>query len=237
MNPVLMRKSATLPQSYLSGTAPDDSAGVVDTAMNETFNPAWPFELPSLPYAHDALSPIISSSTLLFHHGKHHKTYIDSLNAAVDNTTYRDLPLIDIIRSSAAKPEHVRIFNNAAQHWNHSFYWHCLRPDGGGDLPARLKHQIGASFGSVDACKQALAEAAISQFGAGWAWLVQDGDTLRVIKTANADTPLTQFLRPLLVLDVWEHAYYLDYQNRRQEHVAAVIDKLLNWDFANANLA
>jgi Superoxide dismutase len=155
----------------------------------DTLNPVYPFALPSLPYEADALHPVISRSTLLFHHDKHHKTYIDSLNAAVEGTAYQNMPLVDIIRASAGRSEHLKVFNNAAQHWNHSFYWHCLKPGGGGELPTRLKHLIGASFGSVDACKQALAEAAISQFGAGWAWLVQDGDTIGVVKTGNADTP------------------------------------------------
>jgi Fe-Mn family superoxide dismutase len=226
-------KTAAMPQSFLSDSEPDEANSVASLSLN----PVYPFVLPPLPYAEDALSPVISRSTLSFHHGRHHKTYIDTLNTAVEGTVYQNMPLIDIIRASVYKPEHVKIYNNAAQTWSHSFYWHCLKPGGGGDLPLRLKHLIGASFGSVDACKQALAETALSQFGSGWAWLVQDGDTIAVVKTANADTPLTQFMRPLLVLDVWEHAYYLDYQNRRQEHVAAVIDKLLNWEFASANLA
>jgi Fe-Mn family superoxide dismutase len=213
-------------------------------APDETFAQAsrqtYPFVLPPLPYALDALSPVISRRTLEFHHGKHHKTYIETLNQAIEeseDSDYRSMPLDDIVRASAGKPDQLKIYNNAAQAWNHSFFWHCLKPQGGGEPPAALKHMIGASFGSVNACKQALAEAAISQFGTGWAWLVQDGSAIRAIKTADADSPLTVYMKPLLTIDVWEHAYYLDYQNRRQDYVAAVIDKLLDWEFASANLA
>lgn len=193
--------------------------------------------LPPLPYGESALDPVISARTIGFHYGKHHKGYVDNLNKLIANTEFADLPLDKIVAATAGKADKVAIFNNAAQTWNHSFYWNSLRPDGGGTPPAALKQAIEASFGSLDALKKELATAAMTQFGSGWAWLVGEGGTLKVVKTANADTPLTQGLKPLLTIDVWEHAYYLDYQNRRADYVNAVIDKLLNWGFAADNLA
>jgi Fe-Mn family superoxide dismutase len=193
--------------------------------------------LPPLPYAEDALEPVISSRTLSYHHGKHHRGYVENLNRLIAGTELVDLPLDQIVTSSAGDAGRANIFNNAAQAWNHSFYWHCLKPKGGGEPPAALKRIIEAAFGSVDACKKLLAENAVAQFGSGWAWLVLEGSKLRVIQTANADTPLAQGLRPLLTIDVWEHAYYLDYQNRRADHVTALIDNLVNWEFAAENLA
>jgi Fe-Mn family superoxide dismutase len=192
--------------------------------------------LPPLPYADNALEPVISATTIGFHYGKHHRGYVDNLNKLIANTELADLPLEKIITASAAQGEQTAIFNNAAQTWNHTFYWHCLKPNGGDDPPAALKQRIEASFGSVEACKQQLTNAAVAQFASGWAWLVLDGDHLKVFKTSNADTPLTSGLKPLLTIDVWEHAYYLDYQNRRADYVKAVIDKLLNWGFAEQNL-
>ena len=189
------------------------------------------------PYGESALDPVISARTIGFHYGKHHKGYVDNLNKLIANTEFADLPLDKIVAATAGKADKVAIFNNAAQTWNHSFYWNSLRPDGGGAPPAALKQAIEASFGSLDALKKELATAAMTQFGSGWAWLVGEGGTLKVVKTANADTPLTQGLKPLLTIDVWEHAYYLDYQNRRADYVNAVIDKLLNWGFAADNLA
>ena len=193
--------------------------------------------LPPLPYGESALDPVISARTIGFHYGKHHKGYVDNLNKLIANTEFADLPLDKIVAATAGKADKVAIFNNAAQTWNHSFYWNSLRPDGGGAPPAALKQAIEASFGSLDALKKELATAAMTQFGSGWAWLVGEGGTLKVVKTANADTPLTQGLKPLLTIDVWEHAYYLDYQNRRADYVNAVIDKLLTWGFAADNLA
>lgn len=197
---------------------------------------ASPFTLPDLPYAQNALDPVISSNTLSFHHGKHHKTYIDNLNKAVVGTEFADLPLEKIVLATAGKPDKAGLFNNAAQHWNHSFYWKSLKAQGGGEPPAELKKKIDAAFGSVDACRKELANAATTQFGSGWAWLVLDGDKLAVVKTGNAELPLTRGQKALLTIDVWEHAYYLDWQNRRADHVNAVIDKLLNWGFAADNL-
>jgi tyrosyl-tRNA synthetase len=194
-----------------------------------------PHVLPPLPYPDNALDPVISAHTLSFHYGKHHKTYVDNLNKLVTGTDLADLSLEDVITSVAGKADKVGIFNNAAQVWNHNFYWSSLSPNGGGEPPSELKQKIEASFGSVEACKKELANAATTQFGSGWAWLVKDGDKLQVIKTGNADLPLTRGLKPLLTIDVWEHAYYLDYQNRRADHVNAVLDKLINWGFAANN--
>jgi Fe-Mn family superoxide dismutase len=170
-----------------------------------------------------------------FHYGKHHKGYVDNLNKLISGTDYSELSLEEIISGTAGRPERTAIFNNAAQTWNHTFYWNSLSPKGGGEPPAALKQRIEASFGSVDACKKELASAAVSQFGSGWAWLVLEGDKLKVVKTANADDPLTMGMKPLLTIDVWEHAYYLDYQNRRIDYVNAVLDKLINWEFALQN--
>ncbi|MBN8282541.1 superoxide dismutase [Zoogloea sp.] len=197
---------------------------------------ASPILLPALPWADTALAPVISANTIGFHYGKHHKGYVDNLNRLLAGSDLADLPLEKIVAATAGKADKTAIFNNAAQIWNHTFYWNSLRPNGGGEPPAALKKRIEASFGSVDALKKELATAATSQFGSGWAWLVADGDKLKVIKTANADLPQTAGLKPLLTIDVWEHAYYLDYQNRRADYVNALIDKLINWEFALQNL-
>ena len=194
-----------------------------------------PHVLPTLPYAENALEPVITAKTMSFHYDKHHKGYVDNLNKFIAGTEYADLPLEKIITSTAGRPEKIAIFNNAAQTWNHTFYWKSLTPKGGGEPPAALKQRIEASFGSVEACKKELATMAVSQFGSGWAWLVLDGGNLKVVKTANADVPLTTGMKPLLTIDVWEHAYYLDYQNRRVDYVNAVLDKLINWEFALQN--
>jgi Fe-Mn family superoxide dismutase len=192
--------------------------------------------LPPLPYAENALDPVISSRTIGFHYGKHHQAYVDNLNKLIAGTDLAEVPLEKIITSTAGQPDKAGIFNNAAQVWNHSFYWRSLRPKGGGEPPAAFKQQIDAAFGSVDACKKELAAAATTQFGSGWAWLVHDGGKLQVVKTGNAESPLTKGAKPLLTIDVWEHAYYLDYQNRRADYVSAVLDKLINWEFASQNL-
>ena len=194
--------------------------------------------LPPLPWADNALDPVISANTISFHYGKHHKTYVDNINKMIAGTEYAEMPLEAIITATAGKADKAGIFNNAAQTWNHTFYWHSLRAQGGGEPPATLKHKIDAAFGSVDALKKEFSATAVSQFGSGWAWLVADGDKLKIVKTGNAETPLThQGLKPLLTIDVWEHAYYLDYQNKRADHVNAVLDKLINWEFAEKNLA
>lgn len=198
---------------------------------------ALSMELPSLPYPDDALEPVISARTISFHYGKHHKGYFDNLNKLIAETPRAGLSLEQIIAETAGKPDQTSLFNNAAQTWNHTLFWKSLSPKGGGEPPASLKQRIEASFGSLDACKKAWAEAAATQFGSGWAWLSQQPDgRLAITKTSNADTPLTQGMRPLLVVDVWEHAYYLDYQNRRADYVAAVLDKLINWEFAASQI-
>jgi Fe-Mn family superoxide dismutase len=192
--------------------------------------------LPPLPYAENALDPVISTNTIGFHYGKHHKGYVDSLNKLIAGTELANLSLEKLIGETAGKADKVAIFNNAAQAWNHTFYWRSLRPKGGGEPPVALKQRIEASFGNLDACKKELATAATTEFGSGWAWLVLEADKLKVVKTANAETPLTKGVKPLLTIDVWEHAYYLDYQNRRADYVNAVLDKLINWGFAADNL-
>ncbi len=211
-----------------------EPAGVA-TAILATM--AFPYELPVLPYSTEALSPVISEKTLRFHYEKHHQGYIDALNKAIDDTEFQAMSLKALILTTAGRPDKDVIFNNAAQAWNHAFYWDSLSPRGGGEPPAMLKRMIEASYGSVQACKQALTEAAMSQFGTGWAWLVLDGRKISVVRTSDADNPLTRGLTPLLAIDVWEHAYYLDYQNRRKDYVAGVIEDLINWDFAAGNLA
>jgi Fe-Mn family superoxide dismutase len=198
---------------------------------------APPFTLAPLPYADNALDPVISSNTLGFHYGKHHRAYVDNLNKLVAGTELAALPLEQVIAAASGKPERSGIYNNAAQAWNHAFYWRSLKPGGGGEPPATLKSRIEAAFGSVDACRKEIATAATTQFGSGWAWLVEDGGKLAVVKTGNADSPLTKGQKPLLTIDVWEHAYYLDYQNRRADYVNAVLERLLNWEFALENLA
>jgi Fe-Mn family superoxide dismutase len=192
--------------------------------------------LPALPYPQNALDPVISANTLGFHYGKHHKTYVDTLNKLVAGTEFADMPLEDIVKATSGKSDHTAIFNNAAQAWNHTFYWRSMKPQGGGEPPAAVKRLLESSFGSVEACKKELATAAVGQFGSGWAWLVQDGGKLKVVKTGNAETPLTGRSKPLLTIDVWEHAYYLDYQNRRVDYVNALLEKLVNWEFAAENL-
>jgi Fe-Mn family superoxide dismutase len=203
-------------------TAPASSASIV---------------LPSLPWSENALDPVISAKTISFHYGKHHKTYVDNVNKMIAGTELADLPLEKIVSATAGKPDKAGIFNNAAQVWNHTFYWNSLSPKGGGEPPAVLKQKIDAAFDGIEALKKELSAAAVSQFGSGWAWLVLDGDKLKIVKTANAETPITTGLKPLVTIDVWEHAYYLDYQNKRVDHVNAVLDKLINWEFAAANLA
>jgi superoxide dismutase, Fe-Mn family len=204
--------------------------------MNTATVSSSPILLPPLPYEESALQPVISANTLSFHHGKHHKTYVETLNKLIVGTEFADMPLEKIVKATSGQSDHVAIFNNAAQAWNHAFYWRCLKPKGGGEPPAILKRLMESSFGSVEACKKELAHAAVEQFGSGWAWLVKDGEKLKVTKTSNANNPLTQPAKALLTIDVWEHAYYLDYQNRRVDHVNALLDKLANWEFAAENL-
>ncbi|MBP0006453.1 MAG: superoxide dismutase [Cyanobacteria bacterium SBC] len=195
------------------------------------------FTLPELPYAKDALAPYISAQTLEFHHGKHHAGYVTKLNAAIEGTDLADKSLEEIIKATAGDPAKVGIFNNAAQTWNHSFYWQCMKPGGGGQPTGALAEKIEAAFGSFDSFITELKNAAATQFGSGWAWLVQDGDTLKVVKTLNAENPMTAGQKPLLTVDVWEHAYYLDYQNKRPDYIGAFFTSLVNWDFVASQMA
>ncbi|MEQ8841593.1 MAG: superoxide dismutase [Acidimicrobiales bacterium] len=188
-------------------------------------------ELPPLPYAENALDPHISERTISFHYGKHHAGYVDKLNDAIEGTDKADTPLEDIIRTA----EPGGLFNNAAQVWNHTFYWNCMSPDGGGDPSGELAAAIESSFGSVDDFKEQFKTDATGNFGSGWTWLVREGDGLAIVKTDDADTPLAHGQTALLTIDVWEHAYYLDYQNARPAYVDAFIEHLLNWDFVATN--
>ncbi len=195
------------------------------------------YTFPTLPYEQDALAPYISAETLSFHYGKHHKGYVDNLNKLIAGTELDDFSLEDVIKHVVGKADKVGIYNNAAQAWNHTFYWSSLKPGGGGKPSGTLAAMIDASFGSYDTFKAEMLKAAAGQFGSGWAWLVKNGDKLEIVKTGNADTPLTLGVVPLLTIDVWEHAYYLDYQNLRPKYTETVIDSLLNWEFAEKNLA
>ena len=197
---------------------------------------AAPFPLPPLPWADNALAPVISANTIGFHYGKHHRSYVDHLNQAVTGTALASQSLEQVIRSTHGRADQVGIYNNAAQSWNHTFYWNSLRPYGGGEPPAALKQRIETSFGSVANCRKELATAATTQFGSGWAWLVADGDKLTVTKTGNADSPLVTGHKPLLTIDVWEHAYYLKYQNRRADYLKAFQD-VINWQFVGERFA
>ncbi|HNR23750.1 MAG TPA: superoxide dismutase [Steroidobacteraceae bacterium] len=191
--------------------------------------------LPPLPYPLEALEPHVSARTLSVHHGKHHAAYVDRTIALVKGTALESASLEEIVRAEAGKPG--PLFNSAAQAWNHDFLWKSMRPGGGGDAVGPIAQRIEKDFGSHDAFRQQFSKAAADQFGSGWAWLVLDGETLRIVATSNAATPLTGPQVPLLTLDVWEHAYYLDYQQRRADYIAAFLAHLANWDFANANLA
>jgi Fe-Mn family superoxide dismutase len=193
------------------------------------------FQLPPLPYSQNALEPYISQRTIEFHYGKHHRAYVEKTNELVTGTNLAQLSLEEIMKQTAGSPEKVAIFNNAAQAWNHNFYWQSMKP-GGTKPEGELLKRIDASFGNLENLKKELLDAAVAQFGSGWTWLVADGDKLKVVKTGNADNPLVHGQTPLLTIDVWEHAYYLDYQNRRADYVKALIDNLLNWEFAAANL-
>lgn len=195
------------------------------------------FELPALPYAQDALEPHISANTLSFHHGKHHNTYVTNLNNLVKDTDLAGKSLEDIVVAVAGDAAKAGVFNNAAQVWNHTFYWHSMSPNGGGKPTGAIAAKIDADFGSYDKFVEEFKAAATTQFGSGWAWLVLDGGKLKVTKTANADSPIAHGQKPLLTIDVWEHAYYLDFQNRRPDYIATFLDSLVNWDFANKNLA
>ena len=191
-------------------------------------------EFPDLPYAIDALEPHITANTLQFHYGKHHRAYVDKLNAAIVGSDY-DGHSLEAIVAAAHKASDTAVFNNAAQAWNHTFLWHSMSPEGGGEPSGALAAAIDARFGDLDGFRVAFKSAALSNFGSGWTWLVRTADGLDIVNTGNADTPLVEELTPLLTLDVWEHAYYLDYQNKRGAYVDAFLASLVNWEFAARN--
>ena len=193
-------------------------------------------QLPPLPYAQEALEPFISAKTMSFHYGKHHQGYVDNLNKLVFGTPFGGRPLEETIRKTVNVVDQAAIFNNAAQVWNHTFFWHSMKPGGGGQPTGRLLDMIVETFGTFDAFKNAFATAAVGQFGSGWVWLVQEDGKLKIVKTSNADTPIAHGQTALLTCDVWEHAYYLDYQNRRKDFVQAFLDHLANWEFAASQL-
>jgi Fe-Mn family superoxide dismutase len=193
--------------------------------------------LPRLTYAYDALEPYISRATLETHHDKHHRAYVEKTKALAKEMHLADQPLEKIILQTAGQESCRALFNNAAQAWNHAFYWRSLRPAGGGGPQGQIAERIRSDFGNHGAFIEALAAAANGQFGSGWIWLVLDNDKLAITSTSNADTPLVRGQTVLLTLDVWEHAYYLDYQNRRPDYTKAIIGNLLNWEFANHNLS
>jgi superoxide dismutase, Fe-Mn family len=190
------------------------------------------FELPPLPYEMDALAPHISQETLEFHYGKHHQTYVTNLNKLVEGTDLDGKPLEDVIMAAEGG-----VFNNAAQVWNHSFYWASMKPGGGGAPDGDIGEKINSAFGSYDGFKEEFAKAATTQFGSGWAWLIDDGGKLAITQTSNADLPMKHSQKALLTIDVWEHAYYIDYRNARPKYIDTYLDSLLNWDFVAANLA
>lgn len=193
------------------------------------------FELPPLPYAADALEPYMTANTFSFHHAKHHKAYVDNLNKLIAGTPFEGKPLVEIVKESEGT--NAGVFNNSAQVWNHTFFWSSMTPNGGGKPTGKIAEKIEADFGSYEAFADAFKTAGATQFGSGWAWLVLGAEgKLKVVKTGNAETPFTKGDKPLLTIDVWEHAYYLDYQNLRPKFIETFLDKLVNWEFANANL-
>ena len=191
-------------------------------------------ELPGLPYAIDALEPHVSSRTLEFHHGKHHRAYVDKLNAAIVGTAYEELSLEAIVSASHEAAD-SGVFNNAAQIWNHTFLWHSMSPSGGGEPAGPLGEAITNRFGDLAGFRDAFKKSALGQFGSGWTWLVRTAEGVDIANSGNAETPLTDGVTPLLTLDVWEHAYYLDYQNRRDAYIDVFLTNLINWEFAARN--
>ncbi len=196
-----------------------------------------PYELPPLPYDYNDLDPFITAKTLEFHHDKHHAAYVTNYNNLIKDTPYADQTIEEVIKATYGDASKAGIFNNGAQAWNHTFYWNGMKKGGGGTPSGALADKITADFGSFDQFKDQFKTAATTQFGSGWAWLVLDNGTLKITKTSNADNPIAQGQTPLLTCDVWEHAYYLDYQNKRPDYVNDFLNSLVNWDFVAANLA
>ena len=193
------------------------------------------FELPSLPYPDTALEPNYSAKTFSFHHGKHHKAYVDNLNKLIAGSELEGKTLEQIILATANDPSKIGVFNNAAQIWNHTFFWNCMKPAGGGKPSGALASAIDAAFGGYDKFVEQFKAAAVGRFGSGWAWLVLENGALKIVSTPNGETPMTKGQKALLTVDVWEHAYYLDYQNRRPDFVQTFLDHLVNWDFVAQN--
>jgi len=219
---------AAVPLAGMQGTAKIKAIAAPDQAAG--------MKLPPLPFDQEALAPYVSARTMSFHYNKHHQTYVDNLNKLVVGTPFEGRPLEEIIQKTASLGDKAAIYNNAAQVWNHAFFWRSMKPRGNGEPEGRLSDMIRNAFGSFEAFKNAFVTAGIAQFGSGWVWLVQDGATLKVVKTANADTPVAYGQNALLTCDVWEHAYYLDYQNRRKDFLTAFLDHLANWDYASSRL-
>ena len=194
------------------------------------------FELPSLPYANDALAPYMSSETLDFHHGKHHQTYVTNLNNLLKDHELQSSSLEDIVVKSSEDASMAGIFNNAGQHWNHVLFWQCMKPNGGGSIPSELEGRLNSDFGSVEQFKEAFIQAGTTQFGSGWAWLAIDNGKLVVTKSPNASNPLVDGMKPILGCDVWEHSYYIDYRNKRPDYLKAFLDSLVNWEFVASQL-
>jgi Fe-Mn family superoxide dismutase len=195
-------------------------------------------ELVPLPYSPDALAPHINAQTLSIHHGKHQQAYVTNGNKLIEGTEFAKMPLVDIVKATAGKADKAAIFNSTAQVWNHQFYWQAMKPKGGGKPGGAIATKIQTDFGTYEKFAELFTTAGTTQFGSGWAWLVLKGGKLEVTKTPNAETPLTQAgVKPLLTMDVWEHAYYLDFQNRRPDYIKVFLEHLVNWDFANQNLA
>jgi len=194
------------------------------------------FELPSLPYANDALAPYMSAETLDFHHGKHHQTYVTNLNNLLKDNELHGASLEDIVIKSSKDASMAGIFNNAGQHWNHILFWQCMKPNGGGSIPSELETRLNSDFGSIDQFKEAFVQAGTTQFGSGWAWLAINNGKLVVTKSANASNPLVDGMKPILGCDVWEHSYYIDYRNKRPDYLKAFLDSLVNWEFVASQL-
>jgi superoxide dismutase, Fe-Mn family len=219
------------------------AGAAIAVALNETDHlfaasqASSAISLPPLPYAQNALAPVISENTFSFHYGKHHQAYVNNTVKMIAGTNLEKASLEEIIKQTAGQADKTGLFNNAAQVFNHTFYWNSMKPGGGGEPQGKMAEKIRESFGSYQKFAELFSNAAATQFGSGWAWLVLDGGKLQVVKTSNAETPITTSARPLITIDVWEHAYYLDYQNRRADYIKAFVEKLLNWDFAEKNLA
>ena len=223
-------------REVLAASAGIAVAAAVGGTVKAAADAKAPHALPPLPWADNALDPVISSRTIGFHYGKHHKAYVDNLNKLITGTPFADQSLEQIVKATAGKAEHAGIFNNAAQVWNHTFYWNCLKPNGGGEPKGKLADAINAAFGSFQAFKEQFTQTALTTFGSGWAWLVQRPDgSLALVSTSNAASPLTGSDTALLTCDVWEHAYYVDYRNARAKYVEAFWN-LVNWDFVASQM-